>query len=418
MVGDVGFRGTSRFEVLRRLGAGGMGVVHEALDRESGERVALKTLRFPTADALLRFKHEFHALQGIHHRNLARLGELISENGQWFFTMELIAGGDFLRHVRRGEELDPSLAPTLDGHVFDEVRLRDALAQLVSGLRALHAAGKIHRDIKPSNVLVERDGRVIVLDFGLVTDGGGGGSSTANIVGTVEYMAPEQAASQQVGPGADWYAAGVLLFEAMYGRLPFTGPPLHVLMRKQREAAEEGPNAARLPADLRALCRELLHIAPEDRPDGAAIARRVGGGGEATSERRPSPPSLLGRDAELAQLDQALADSRGGAVTVVITGESPGARPAPRRSRARELARQPCRRPGQRRPRTRRSRGLPRRHRGHRQRRRPRAAPQGRRAVPPQRPHHRGPRRDRRGLARRRDAHAAHIAADPRAAAL
>src|SRR5262245_44742412 len=97
---EPGFRGTSRFQLLGRLGQGGMGVVYEALDREQNVHVALKTIHTVNAETLLRFKNEFRALQDVRHPNLVRLGELQEEAGTWFFTMELIKGVDLLRYVR------------------------------------------------------------------------------------------------------------------------------------------------------------------------------------------------------------------------------------------------------------------------------------------------------------------------------
>src|SRR5437867_8397399 len=98
----VEFEGTKRFRILRRLGAGGMGVVYEAYDGERGTRVALKTLRAISGEALFRFKNEFRALQDLQHPNLVSLGELLEEDGQWFFTMELLEGQHFLEYVRFG----------------------------------------------------------------------------------------------------------------------------------------------------------------------------------------------------------------------------------------------------------------------------------------------------------------------------
>src|SRR5882672_10446902 len=153
-----------------------MGVVYEVVDRERKGHVALKTFRPIGPDAVLRLKDEFRALQDVHHPNLVRLGELIEDGGNWFFTMELIDGVDFLRHVGvRSQSLESVSrterhVPTIDtrggvrvrarverpppDNTLDEARLRDALAQLVAGLDALHELGKVHRDIKPSNVLV------------------------------------------------------------------------------------------------------------------------------------------------------------------------------------------------------------------------------------------------------------------------
>ena len=97
---DADFRGTKRFELVRRVGAGGMGVVYEALDREHGSHVALKTLRSFDASTILLFKREFRALEGLHHPNLVQLRDLVEERGRWFFTMELVRGVDFMSHVR------------------------------------------------------------------------------------------------------------------------------------------------------------------------------------------------------------------------------------------------------------------------------------------------------------------------------
>src|SRR5690606_22637751 len=118
---------------------------------------------------------------------------------------------------------------------FDETRLRAALPQLARALCALHQAGMVHRDIKPSNVLVSHGGRVVVLDFGLVAelDERAPDGLSGSIVGTVEYMAPEQVSDGRVSPAADWYGFGCLLYEALTGRVPHHGPVMQVLLDKQ-----------------------------------------------------------------------------------------------------------------------------------------------------------------------------------------
>ncbi|MBK6693849.1 MAG: AAA family ATPase [Myxococcales bacterium] len=354
---------SSRFQLIRRVGAGGMGVVYEALDTERNTRVALKTLRDLDASSLLRFKTEFRSLQDLVHPNLITLHELFEENGQWFFTMELVAGVDFLAYTRPipgttgPREVDPddetmidwadaakappstqppmrlTGKPSSDGrprHAFDEQRLRASLAELTAGLVHLHAARKVHRDIKPSNVLVTREGRVVILDFGLVSESQRATEPTDNsIVGTAAYMAPEQAASKPVGPEADWYAVGVVLYEALTGRLPFDGTPITVLMHKQmREPDPPRALDASIPADLDALASELLRFDPLRRATGADVARRLGIEGiiRATSL---SPSSLsttvpfVGRGKELLQLEQSWEMVRSGkAVTVYVHGES------------------------------------------------------------------------------------------------
>src|SRR5258706_6910731 len=120
------FRGTRRFELRSRVGEGAVGVVYEAVDRESNARIALKTLRELSPEAILLLKSEFRAVQDLHHPNLVRLGELFEEEGSWFFTMEFVKGTDFLRYVRPEEAQDGRRAAL----GFDEARLRDALVQL------------------------------------------------------------------------------------------------------------------------------------------------------------------------------------------------------------------------------------------------------------------------------------------------
>src|SRR4030095_4222857 len=156
---DEDFAGTARFSVIRGLGAGGMGGVYEVHDRIRKEVVALKTLLRANAAGLYRLKREFRSLVDVTHPNLVCLYELFVENDRCFFTMELVRGLNFVDYARESERSDR----------FSD-RLIPALRQLIDGVSALHQRGKLHRDIKPSNVLVTRDGRVVILDFGLITE--------------------------------------------------------------------------------------------------------------------------------------------------------------------------------------------------------------------------------------------------------
>jgi hypothetical protein len=305
---DGEFGGTARFEVLGRIGQGGMGVVYRARDRERGAEVAMKVLRTVGGDALLRFKNELRALADLRHPNLCGLGELAFDGGRWFFTMELVDGVDLLRWVRPNGALD-------------EVRLRAALAQLAAGLAALHAGARVHRDIKPSNVLCTETGRVVLVDFGLATAAGGRrADSDPQILGTVDYMAPEQAAARGTGPPADCYSVGVMLYEALAGRLPFAGAPLEVLLAKQDNAPLPLPNDA--PADLAALALRLLERDPATRAGVDAILALT------TREATPAVAPLagfVGRTRELETLNEAITVASGarGIVQVVrLSGES------------------------------------------------------------------------------------------------
>ncbi len=358
---DDNFAGTDRFLVLRRIGAGGMGVVYEAHDQQRNERVALKTLPLVHAEALYYLKQEFRALSDFVHPNLVTLHELFAVDGQWFFTMELIRGVNFLEYVGAADRPVPSKASTAVYVIPSEegrsetvpyglrdatpdgrsgvaalkrppatpaqvARLRAALAQLVEGVNALHASGKLHRDIKPSNVLVTPEGRVVLLDFGLVTEleqNPLGPGLEHEVAGTLAYMAPEQAGGGRLTPASDWYAVGVMLYEALTGRRPYAGDRIQVLRDKQ--TADPPPPrevAPGVPEDLNCLCVHLLRRRPEDRPPGREILRRLSvqpAGPTAVPGRSP----FVGRDQHLAALHDAYqAVRQGRAVTVYVRGRS------------------------------------------------------------------------------------------------
>ncbi|HEU4734405.1 MAG TPA: protein kinase, partial [Kofleriaceae bacterium] len=335
------FAGTRRFQIIRRLGAGGMGVVYEAYDRERNARVALKTLRTMSSEELLALKNEFRSLQDVTHPNLVTLGELIQDADRWFFTMELIEGENLLRYVRGTDEIEtsadrptlPAIAGAMDEIVpppraprpagFDERRLRYALTQLAHGLNALHGARKVHRDIKPANVLVAADGRVVVLDFGLAFDIQRAGGWEPRFAGTLGYMAPELYTAGTIGKAGDWYATGVLLFEALTGRQPFeAGNKLALLDAQQRDGPAPSEFASNVPADLDQLCKELLRLDPELRPDGVEVLRRLGQASQRHTATLTGQP-FVGRSAELARLFKAMAAVRTGVnLTVLVRGES------------------------------------------------------------------------------------------------
>ncbi|MGE0397497.1 MAG: serine/threonine-protein kinase PknK, partial [Kofleriaceae bacterium] len=313
------FSGTERFQLLRQLGMGGMGVVYEALDTESGEKVALKTLRNLDGTAILMFKQEFRSVSGVHHPNLIKLGELIESRGDWFFTMELIEGIDLTSWLASG----------------DTQRLRDTLAQVVMGLGALHDAGHVHRDVKPTNVLVS-EGRVILLDFGLVVrhDRDPLSWSDGEMVGTPAYMAPEQASAAVVGPEADFYSVGVILYEALTGKLPIEGHALEMMMKKQRiTPAPPSTLISNVPVDLDALCVELLRVDPAARPTRQDILKRLKASSRDSAPQvtlresmtmTPLPrQTFVGREAELAVLMKALQECDTGVpVNLLVEAES------------------------------------------------------------------------------------------------
>ena len=340
-----------------------MGVVYEAVDRTEERRVALKTMRRMDAGALYRFKHEFRALADVTHPNLVALFDLVADEPESaFFTMELVEGIDFLRHAGFGAEaavadtqaglagasvrppppprsvhapLDalpvPAPRPTV---ACDLDRLAGALPQLARGVAALHARGKLHRDLKPSNVLVTAAGRLVILDFGLVAElGEAAGRATGPQIaaGTPEYMSPEQAAGSELAEPSDWYAVGVMLYEALVGRLPFDGPRLKLLMDKQQKhPTAPSELVVGVPPHLSALCMELLDPNPSRRPTGSEVLRRLGDAPAAGQARAPTAPTqatltapFIGREAHLTALTEGFARVEAGhAVTMFVHGAS------------------------------------------------------------------------------------------------
>jgi hypothetical protein len=319
-----------RFRVLRKLGAGGMGVVYEVHDPDGGGRMALKILRAITPSAAQRFKREFRALADVTHPNIVRLHELFATQREMFFTMERIEGVDFLQWVRAHG--DWSRDGTTQGGSPELRRLTTALAQLVSAVDAIHKHGKLHRDIKPSNVLVEASGRVVVLDFGLVRDADAPEENmtiSGAVMGTPAYMSPEQAGGEEIGPASDFYSIGVVLYQALTGRLPYTDGTTSVpvlVAKRDRDPVPPGRLAEGVPAELETLCMRLLSRAPQDRPGASEILAALPEPTQAVPTAEDPPRDevpLVGRDAALKTLHDAYdAASLEHTVVVLVDGIS------------------------------------------------------------------------------------------------
>jgi eukaryotic-like serine/threonine-protein kinase len=304
------------YRLIRELGRGGMGVVYEAVHISRGHPVALKLLPEVDGSRLYRFKREFRSAAGLSHPNLIGLHNLEADGDQWFFTMELVEGTTFLEYVRP------------DGRL-DEARLRPALAQLVMGVMALHGHHIIHRDLKPSNVMVTPEGRVLILDFGLVLElqEGNPWKTADNFAGTPAYMAPEQIMSGALTPSCDWYAVGTMLHEALAGTLPFQGSVGEILQAKMNDDPPGLPRDAAIPSDLAAISRRLLARDASARPDAFEIAKRVASGlgqAPAIASHGPSTDRLIGRESHLRALDVAYRslEEGGEPQTVFILGRS------------------------------------------------------------------------------------------------
>lgn len=315
-----------RFTLVRRIGEGAFGVVFEADDPHYRCRVALKVLRGDRVVALHRFKLEFRTLADLAHPNLVKLYELSTDGDTWYFTMELVEGRTFLEYT--SGSLSETATATDTGALFgpraearalrtssvDVARLYAACRELAGAVHTLHAGRKLHCDLKPSNVLVTKDGRVVVLDFGLVTDIDDEDTTLDRPLGTPGYMSPEQAARKTVTPASDWYSFGAMLHEALTGSLPHSA-------RHQLSEVATSPELA----ELTSLCADLLKLDPAARPSADEILRRLGGEALPSSSARPIGTSraFFGRRGELSRLHDARREvSSGRAVVVRIVGGS------------------------------------------------------------------------------------------------
>ena len=307
------------YRLLGTLGEGGMGVVHRAYDTKRNQTVALKTLQRIDPSTLHRFKNEFRSLADLSHRNLVTLFELLCDNDRWCFTMELVDGTTFDRHLAASGSLDAT------GH---DARVRDVFRQLAEGLAVLHASSKLHRDIKPSNTLVTHDGRVVLVDFGLAADLDASGiyeSTEHRLVGTIAYMSPEQSAGGPITPASDWYSVGVMLFEALTGHLPFSGSKAEVLKAKARGELSIAMPLDQRSGELMRLALDLLRRDPARRPSSHEVLARLGSGAlHPRSARTPDIP-FIGRDTELAALREAYQTMRNGRATIAFVHGSSGA---------------------------------------------------------------------------------------------
>jgi serine/threonine protein kinase/CRP-like cAMP-binding protein len=286
------FTGTQRYTPTRMLGSGGMGAVYEVQDNTSGERVALKVMLAQDPQRLLQFKQEFRVVAELHHKNLVRLFDLSIDKGYWFFTMELVHGHELLRamgietkeektRVDKPASTDDTLhkAPPLKKpeRSIDLTRITDVVGQILDALEHLHTRGIIHRDLKPGNILLNQDGVVRLLDFGLTIQVKDSAFNQAGVEGTPAYMSPEQCRGEVLTPASDLYALGCILFQLLTGRLPFSGDPKQMMVARLTQPPPRVSRWVRgLPASLSELCDGLLRLKPTDRPSISEARRALG----------------------------------------------------------------------------------------------------------------------------------------------
>jgi eukaryotic-like serine/threonine-protein kinase len=267
---------------------------------------------------LLRFKHEFRSLAGLSHPNLATLYELIADDNRWYILMELVQGLPFTIHF----------ANISDRQARYE-QLRPAFRQLVDAVHYLHQTGLLHCDLKPSNVFINSEGRVTLLDFGLVQPWQGpAGKERRELIGSLGYIAPERFAGRPHTRASDWYSVGIVLYETLVGKRPFEGEANQLIWQYQHmDAAPPRDTYPDIPPVWNTLCVDLLQRDPAKRPDAPDILHRLGyepalPPAIAATPRNQDVP-LVGRDLHLHDLQQALAAVRAGRAAVVhIRGRS------------------------------------------------------------------------------------------------
>jgi hypothetical protein len=257
-----------RYTAGEELGRGGMGVVFRAVQRGLDRAVAIKVLAGDdlTAEDRARFQQEGRAAARLAHPNLVQVIEAGLEGETLYIVYELVEGGSMRGLLKYERMLAPARALAL-------------AAQIADGVGEAHRAGLIHRDLKPENVLLGPGEIAKVTDFGVVKliDGSGLQTKTGILMGTPNYMSPEQVREEPIDGGVDVYALGVMLYEMLTGELPFTGKPMDVLIAHVQKPVPELP--ARLPVGVRALVARMLAKQPADRPAGMAevaeLARRL-----------------------------------------------------------------------------------------------------------------------------------------------
>jgi eukaryotic-like serine/threonine-protein kinase len=246
-----------RYKFVRKLGTGGMANVYLAEDQELGRRVAIKMLddRHAQDEQFVeRFRREAKNAAGLSHPNVVSIYDRGQAEGTYYIAMEYLEG-------RTLKELLVARGPTPIAVAIDYAR------QILAALGFAHRNGVVHRDIKPHNVAVAPDGRVKVMDFGIARAGASQMTETGSIIGTAQYLSPEQAKGAAVGPASDIYSVGIVLYEMLTGAVPFTGDtPLEIAM-KHLSAIPEPPSEVRpeVPHELDSIVLRALAKLPADR---------------------------------------------------------------------------------------------------------------------------------------------------------
>ena len=259
-------RGTTfarRFEIIEEIGQGGMGTVYKAYDSKIREVVALKLLKPEIAsdpEVIERFRNEIKLARQVAHRHVCRMYDLGEEWLSIYISMEYVPGEDLKSFIRRS------------GHL-NEAKAVGLAKQIAEGLAEAHRLGVVHRDLKPQNVMIDKDGNAKIMDFGIARSlHTRGVTGTGVIIGTPEYMAPEQAEGRDIDHRVDIYALGAILFEMVTGRVPFEGTtPLSIVLKHRSEPPTDPQTInAQISAGLSRIILKCLAKSRDDRYQSAA----------------------------------------------------------------------------------------------------------------------------------------------------
>lgn len=243
-----------RYRIIEELGWGGMGRIYKAIDKEIGERIAIKLIRPEIAanrKLIERFQNELITTRKISHRHVCRMYDLGREGDLRFITMEYVSGEDLKKSLTRMGPLLPRKAVTL-------------AIQICQGLSEAHRLGVVHRDLKPGNIMLDMQGNIRIMDFGIaVSQESKDLTESGVVVGTPKYFSPEQVEGKPLDPRSDIYSLGVILYEMVTGQVPFTGDTTLIIAYKHMSEVPRNPSEfnAQLPPEL---CRLIMKCMEKD----------------------------------------------------------------------------------------------------------------------------------------------------------